>query len=61
MNDFWENLKRQAQENPVIALAAGGALLTGVTRLFGAVVDLRNSRAWAKEVARRTMKDGLKK
>ena len=60
MNEFLENLKRQAQENPMLALAAGAAVLTVVTRFIGAGVDARNSHAWAKEVARRSMKDAAK-
>jgi hypothetical protein len=49
MNEFLENLKRQAQENPMLALAAGGAFLSGVTKFIYAQV-------WAKEVARRKAK-----
>lgn len=61
MNEFLNNLKRQAQENPMLALAAGAAVLTVVTKLLGAGVDARNSRVWAQEVSRRTMKDVLNK
>jgi hypothetical protein len=61
MNPFLENLKRQAAENPMIALAAGATALTAVTQFVGAAVNAKNSRAWAKEVARRRIKDGLKK
>lgn len=53
MNAFLENLRRQAEENPMIALAAGAAMLKGAA-------DLMNSRSWKKEVARRLVKDGLK-
>ena len=61
MNPFLENLKRQAQENPMIAIAAGATVVTAAAQFLGKVVDIRNSNAWAKEVARRTMKDATKK
>lgn len=57
MNEFLTNLKRQAEENPMIALAAGAAVLTAITKFVGANADRRNSRAWVKEVERRRMKD----
>lgn len=57
---FIKNLMRQAEENPILAMGAAAALFTAVTRLVGISVDARNSRAWAQEVARRTMKDGLR-
>jgi hypothetical protein len=60
MNEFLTNLKRQAQENPMFALAAGAAVITAVTKFLGAMVASHNSRVWAKEVARRAMKDALK-
>lgn len=60
METFLRNLKRQAEENPIIALAAIGAVLTAATRFIGAGVDARNSHVWAREVARRTMKDAIK-
>lgn len=53
MDKFFENLKHQAEENPVIALAAGAALITSVSRLISASSNSRNSKAWAKEVDRR--------
>lgn len=57
METFLQNLMRQAEQNPIVALAAGAAVLTAVTKFFGMSVEARNSRVWAKEVARRTMKD----
>lgn len=50
MNDFLENLKRQAIENPERALAAAAALLFAMSKFA-------NSMAWKQEVARRAMKD----
>lgn len=61
MTPFLENLKRQATENPMLAIAAGATTLAGAAKFVSAFVSARNSRVWAKEVARRTMKDGLKK
>lgn len=59
-NKFVNNLKRQAEENPVLAVVVGAGLVTATSKLVSAVSDSRNSRAWAKEVARRTMKDKKK-
>jgi hypothetical protein len=60
MHPFLANLKRQAEENPMLALGVGAAVVTVVTKFIGAGVDMRNSNAWAKEVARRSMKDAAK-
>jgi hypothetical protein len=60
MHPFLENLKRQAIENPMMALAVGGTVLAIVTKFLNVGVDMRNSHAWSKEVARRAMKDGLR-
>jgi hypothetical protein len=59
MNVFLTNLKRQAEENPMVAIAAGVAVVTVATQLVGMGVSARNSHAWAKEVARRSMKDAV--
>lgn len=61
METFLQNLKRQAEENPIVALAVGTAVLTAITKFLGASVDAKNSRAWAQEVARRSMKDAAKR
>lgn len=60
MHPFVQNLKRQATENPMLALGVGAACVTVITKFIGASVDLKNSNAWAKEVARRSMKDAAK-
>jgi len=54
MNDFIDNLKKQAEENPIAALGVAAALLAGASKLV-------NSLAWKQEVARRAMKDARKK
>lgn len=53
MDEFIANLKRQIQENPLMALAAAGAIMTGVSKIFYA-------SSWRMEVARRAMKDARK-
>jgi hypothetical protein len=60
MNDFLNNLKHQAEENPVLALAVAAGLITAISKLVDASADSRNSRAWVKEVRRRTMKDATR-
>lgn len=53
MNDFIDNLKRQAEENPLVALGVAAALLTAGSKFI-------NSMAWKQEVARRTVKNATK-
>lgn len=60
MHPFLANLKRQAEENPMLALGVGAAVVSVLTKFIGASVDMRNSRVWAQEVARRAMKDATK-
>lgn len=57
---FVDNLARQAEENPVLALGVAAGLITAITKLIGAGTDASNARAWKKEVARRAMKDAMK-
>lgn len=53
MNKFLENLKRQAEENPVVVFGTAALLLTAVSKLM----DSNTQRSYAKthqlEVARR--------
>lgn len=55
MKQFYNNLKRQAQENPVAALAVGAVVVTATAKLLQASTERNNSRTWAKEVDRRRM------
>lgn len=55
MNKFLTNLRRQAEENPVIAIGVGAAAVTAVTKLVHVTAESRNSKTWAKEVDRRRM------
>lgn len=61
MHPFLKNLKTQAEENPMFALGLGTAIMTAVTAAANTLVNAKNSRAWSKEVARRTMRDGVRK
>jgi hypothetical protein len=57
MNDrFINNLKHQAEENPVLAMGVAAALITAVSKLIDSSSNARNSKAWAQEVARRDRK-----
>lgn len=53
MNEFLENLKRQAEANPIVALGVAAALITSISKLTDSRVNAQNARAWAKEVERR--------
>lgn len=57
MDRFFENLKRQAEENPVLAMGVTAGLITAISQLINASSGSRNSRSWARETARREMKD----
>lgn len=48
------NLKRQIQDQPLVAAGIGAALLQGGAKLLNAVSTSRNSKTWRKEVQRRT-------
>lgn len=47
-------LKRQIEENPLVAAGVGAALLNGVAKLMQANTQRKYSKTWAKEVNRRT-------
>lgn len=49
MEQFINNLKRQAEENPFLAIGAAAALLAATSKFI-------NSMAWKQETNRRTMK-----
>jgi hypothetical protein len=58
---FLDNLKRQAEENPVVALGVGAALITAISKLVTASSNSRNSKVWAQEVERRVQQAALDK
>lgn len=47
-------LKKQIEDNPLVAAGIGAALLTGAARLMNANTARKNSNTWKKEVNRRT-------
>ena len=53
MNEFIENLKRQAEANPIFALGVAAGLITAIGKLMDSSTNSRNAKAWAREVARR--------
>ena len=55
MKRFIDNLKRQAEENPLMAIAIGTAAVAAATKLIQASTEHKNSATWAKEVERRRM------
>jgi hypothetical protein len=46
MNEFLENLKRQAEANPIVALGVAAGVVSAITHLM-------NASSWKREVARR--------
>ena len=50
MNNFINNLKRQAEENPMAALIVGTALLTAAGKFIDASGAAVGRRAYAKQV-----------
>lgn len=57
MNDFINNLKHQAEENPLIALGVTAGLITAISKLLDSTSTARNSKAWDRETLRRSVKD----
>lgn len=47
------NLKRQIEEQPLIALGVASAALSGAAKLLNANTNRRNSKTWNREVKRR--------
>ena len=56
MHRFIENLRRQAEENPIMTLGIGAAVLTAVGKFIDAAGHARGSHAYAKDVNRRIKK-----
>ena len=53
MNRFLENLKTQAQENPILAIGVTAALLTATSKLMDANTQRAYAKAHEKEIDRR--------
>lgn len=56
MNEFINNLKRQAEMNPIAALAVGAALMQAASRFMDAYGRQVGSRAYARQVDARNKK-----
>lgn len=56
MKKFVENLKRQAEENPFLALGIGAAVLTAAGKFIDAAGHAAGSRAYARQVDDRIRK-----
>jgi hypothetical protein len=55
MKKFWNNLKTQAEEKPLAAIAVATVAVTVTAKLINANTEHMNSKTWAKEVDRRRM------
>jgi hypothetical protein len=53
MNEFLENLKREAAANPILALGVTAALLTAAGKFIEAAGHAKGSAAFARDVDRR--------
>ena len=53
MKRFMDNLKNQAEENPVFALGVAAGLITAISKLMDASSNAKNARSWDRETARR--------
>lgn len=58
-NRFLNNLKREAEENPIMALGIGAALLTAAGKFVEAAGSVRSKRAYAK-IAENAVKKATK-
>jgi hypothetical protein len=56
VNQFVENLKRSAQENPIATIAVAAVAVTAVAKLIDAAGHAQGSRAYAKQVNARVRK-----
>jgi hypothetical protein len=56
-NKFLDKLAKQAEENPIVAIGVGAALITAISKLMDARGNMRNSRAWSREVNRRVRRN----
>lgn len=48
MNEFLENLKREASANPIVALGAAAALIGATAKLLESAGSVKSRRAYAK-------------
>jgi hypothetical protein len=55
MKQYLEQLKQQAETNPLGAAAVGAAVIIAITKLMNATTDAKREKTWAREVERRRM------
>lgn len=60
MNEFLENLKKQAADNPIVALGAGAMFLQAASKFLNANSARQNSKTYRKEIDRRLKKSSQK-
>lgn len=53
MDKIIARLKQQAEENPVVVIGVGAALLQGISKLMNANSARKNSKTYKREIARR--------
>lgn len=53
MNKFWNNLKAQAEANPVLVLGVAAAVLTASAKLIDSNTQRSYAKTHAREVDRR--------
>lgn len=46
-------LKEQAEQNPLVVLGLGAALMQGAAKLMNANTGRKNAKTWKREVVRR--------
>lgn len=55
MKKYIDNLKRRAEENPLVAATLAVTAATAVAKLMSANTERQNSKTWKREVDRRRM------
>jgi len=60
MEKFLTRLQQQAEENPIMAIAVGVAVLTAASKFLNAAGSAYGRRTWSKEVNRRARKASKK-
>lgn len=48
MDEFWKNLKREAEANPLMAAGIAAGLLTAAGKFIEAAGSVKSKRAYAK-------------
>jgi hypothetical protein len=60
MNEFLENLKREASANPIVALGVASAFIGASAKLIEAAGSVKSKNAYAK-IAKNAAKNAAKK